>query len=91
MADKIITKEDLIQNTSASEEKLFDFITGKEIPNKPENREAKVPFEKRLVEEYGYNKKDMEPEYRIQKGSTLIGPADIVVFHPGKPLLNEFR
>lgn len=89
MADKIITKEDLIQDTSVSEEKLFDFITGKEIPNKPENREAKVPFEKRLVEEYGYNKKDMEPEYRIQKGSTLIGPADIVVFHPGKPHTQE--
>lgn len=89
MADKIITKEDLIQDTSASEEKLFDFITSKEIPNKPENREAKVPFEKRLVEEYGYSKKDMEPEYRIQKGSTLIGPADIVVFHPSKPHIQE--
>jgi type I restriction enzyme M protein len=89
MADKIITKEDLIQDTSASEEKLFDFITSKEIPNKPENREAKVPFEKRLVGEYGYSKKDMEPEYRIQKGSTLIGPADIVVFHPGKPHTQE--
>lgn len=71
------------------DEKLLDFITGKEIPNKPENREAKVPYEKRLVEEYGYNLKDIEPEFRIQKGSTLIGPADIVVFYPGKEHIQE--
>lgn len=64
---------------------LIDFITEKEISNKPENREAKVPFEKRLVEEYGYDKKDMQPEFRVQKGSALIGPADIVVFDEDKP------
>lgn len=85
MTDKIITKDDLIQNVPSTEEKLFDFITGQEIQNKPENREAKVPFERRLVEEYDYNKKDIEPEFRIQKGSALIGPADIVVFDEGKP------
>lgn len=85
MVDKIITKDDLMQDTSAGEEKLFDFITGQTIPNKSENREAKVPFERRLVEEYGYEKIDIEPEFRIQKGSALIGPADIVVFDENKP------
>jgi type I restriction enzyme M protein len=69
--------------------KLFDYITGKEIPNKPENREAKVPFEKRLVEEYGYPKEVLEPEFRIQKGSALIGPADIIIFYPNKPHIQE--
>lgn len=68
---------------------LTDFITGKEIPNKPENKEAKVPFEKRLVEEYGYSKADIEPEFRIQKGSALIGPADIVIFDDSKPHTQE--
>lgn len=89
MTDQIITKDDLVQDTSVEEEKLFDYITGNEIPNKPENREAKVPFEKRLVEEYGYSKKDIEPEFRIQKGSALIGPADIVIFYPNEPHTQE--
>lgn len=86
MSKKIITKKDIIlDDLQQKDEKLFDFITGKEIANKPENREAKVPFEKRLVEEYGYPKVDIQPEFRIQKGSTLIGPADIAVFKHGKP------
>jgi len=84
MADQIITAEDIVQIDFTPEESLLDYITGGEISNKPENREAKVPFEKRLVEEYGYPKNDCEPEFRIQKGSTLIGPADIVVFYPGE-------
>lgn len=89
MADQIITKEDIIQATSNVEEKLFDYITGEEIQNKPENREAKVPFEKRLVEEYSYEKKDIQPEFRIQKGSALIGPADIVIFYPNEQHIQE--
>lgn len=63
------------------EKKLFDYITKSEINNTPENREAKVVFEERLHKEYGYDLSQMLPEFRIQKGSTLIGPADIVVFH----------
>jgi type I restriction enzyme M protein len=66
------------------DEQLFDYITKKEIQNTPENREAKVVFEKRLNQEYGYDLGQMLPEFRIQKGSTLIGPADIVVFHNSK-------
>ncbi len=63
------------------ENKLFDYITKSEISNTPENREAKVVFEERLHKEYGYDLTQMLPEFRVQKGSTLIGPADIVVFH----------
>lgn len=61
-------------------EKLFDYITKKEIPNKPENREAKVVMEERLHKEYLYDLDEMMPEYEIRKGSVLVGFADIVVF-----------
>lgn len=71
-----VTSELLVNET----EKLFDYLTGKEIANTPENREAKVVFEERLHKEYGYEIAQMLPEFRIQKGSTLIGPADIVIF-----------
>ena len=61
-------------------EKLYDYITKKEIPNKPENREAKVVMEERLHKEYLYDLDEMMPEYEIRKGSVLVGFADIVVF-----------
>lgn len=60
--------------------KLYDYITKKEIPNKPENREAKVVMEERLHREYLYDLDEMEPEYEIRKGSVIVGFADIVVF-----------
>jgi type I restriction enzyme M protein len=85
MPKKTKATEKIIITDAEPRDRLVDFITGDFIPNKPENREAKVPFEKRLVEEYGYRKDDIEPEFRIQKGSALIGPADIVVFDEGKP------
>jgi type I restriction enzyme M protein len=74
--------EDAVGLTAIPEKaELLDYITKKPIPNTPENREAKVVFEQRLHQEYGYSLDQMLPEFRIQKGSTLIGPADIVVFH----------
>jgi len=74
--------EDSAGLTSISDKKdLYDYITDQKIPNTPENREAKVVFEQRLHEEYNYPIDHMQPEFRIQKGSTLIGPADIVIFH----------
>ncbi|EKD56159.1 MAG: hypothetical protein ACD_58C00287G0008 [uncultured bacterium] len=88
MNNQIVKASDLIQDSAMSSE-LYDFITEKPISNKPENREAKVPFEKRLVAEYGYNKTDIEPEFRIQHGHHTIGPADIVVFYANKPHIQE--
>jgi len=63
-----------------------DYITDQWVKAKPEEIEAKQIFAKRLVEEYGYSKDQTQtqPEFRIQKGSKLIGPADIVVFRNGK-------
>jgi type I restriction enzyme M protein len=63
---------------------IQDYITNEYIPGKPENIEAKVVFEERLYKEYGYDLNQMQPEFKIQKGSALIGPADIVVFRDGK-------
>lgn len=58
-----------------------DYITGKLLRKTPEE-EVRQLFEKRLVEEYGYSKDQVQtvPEFYIQKGSTRIGPADLVVF-----------
>lgn len=66
------------------DKKLFDYITKEEIQNTPENREAKVVIEERLHKEYGYDLDQMLPEFRVQKGSTLIGPADVVIFNDTK-------
>lgn len=63
---------------------IRDFITNVWIKATPENREAKVIFEERLVKEYGYSKEQIQPEFNIQKGSKTIGPADIVVFRDDK-------
>ncbi|MCD6490037.1 MAG: hypothetical protein J7K20_04855, partial [Thermodesulfobacterium sp.] len=59
---------------------IMDFITKDWIRATPENKEAKIVFEERLVKEYGYSKKQIQPEFPIKKGSKYIGPADIVVF-----------
>ena len=66
------------------EGKLYDYITKEEIQNTPENREAKVVIEERLHKEYGYDLDQMLPEFIVQKGSTLIGPADVVIFNDSK-------
>jgi type I restriction enzyme M protein len=62
---------------------IRDFATGKLIKYKPEEGPRQI-FEKRLVEEYGYSKDQIEIEFLIQKGSRKIGPADIVVFYDTK-------
>lgn len=81
--------EESVGLSSKKDEKLYDYITKKEIPNKPENREAKVVIEERLNKEYLYPLEEMQPEFPIQKGSVLIGFADIVVFHNSTDLSQE--
>lgn len=63
---------------------IRDFITNNWIKGTPENREAKIVFEERLIKEYGYSEKQIQPEFGIKKGSKYIGPADIVVFRDEK-------
>lgn len=58
---------------------LEDFLTGDPVLDRPEERVRQV-YLRRLVEEYNYPKKNIRTEFPIQKGSRLIGPADICVF-----------
>ena len=79
-------KEKITADPKEKEGYVRDYITDKWVKAKPEEIEAKQVFAKRLVEEYGYSKDQVQtqPEFRIQKGSRLIGPADIVVFKDKK-------
>jgi type I restriction enzyme M protein len=75
-----------MSNEADSEEKkgyIRDFITRRWLKNTPEE-EIRQILEKRLVEEYGYSKNQIEIEFPIQKGSQKIGLADIVVFRDEK-------
>jgi hypothetical protein len=47
---------------------LVDFITGKPVPDKPEEH-VRQNWERTLVFEYGYQKGDIEPEFSIKSGS----------------------
>jgi type I restriction enzyme M protein len=62
---------------------ISDYATGKPVKDRPEEGPRQL-FEKRLVEEYGYSKGQIEIEFMIQKGTREIGPADIVVFHDAR-------
>lgn len=65
-----------------------DFITGQWLKNKPEEGPRQI-LEKRLVEEYGYSKSQIEIEFPVQKGSKRIGPTDIAVFRDEKKVLDN--
>ena len=81
-----IKEQPLITGEKPEEKRGYirDYITGDWIPATPENKEAKVVFEERLVKEYDYSKSQMLPEFWITHGATRIGPADIVVFWDGR-------
>lgn len=65
---------------------IKDPVTGYSVRATPERVEAKIVFAERLITEYGYSKDQIQtfPEFYIQKGSTKIGPADIVVFRDNR-------
>ena len=65
-----------------------DFITGRWLKNKPEEGPRQI-LEKRLVEEYGYSKSQIEIEFPVQKGSKRIGPTDIAVFRNEKKVIDN--
>lgn len=62
---------------------VTDYATGRQLRERPEEESRQI-FEKRLVDEYGYSKDQLEIEFLIQKGSRKIGPADIVVFRDNR-------
>ena len=65
-----------------------DFITGRWLKSKPEEGPRQI-LEKRLVEEYGYSKSQIEIEFPVQKGSKRIGPTDIAVFRNEKKVIDN--
>jgi len=79
-------KEKITAEPEEKEGYVRDYITGQYVRRRPEEVEAKQILAKRLVEEYGYSKDQIQtfPEFYIQKGSTKIGPADIVIFKDNK-------
>ncbi len=62
---------------------IIDYLTGKPVKDTPEERVRQAVL-RSLVEEYGYEKRDIEKEYEIPMGRARKR-ADIVVFYSGKP------
>lgn len=79
-------KEVLTVEPEEREGQVRDPVSGRLVKITPERVEAKIVFAERLINEYGYSKEQIQtfPEFYIQKGSTKIGPADIVVFKDNK-------
>lgn len=73
-----------------NEPKIEDYISGTFIPATPEEKIRQI-MSKKLVKEYNYSPTQIQtmPEFFIRKGSKLIGPADIVVFHSSKKDLDN--
>lgn len=69
-----------------AEEKVIDFISGKEVAAKPEEVEAVQPFARQLVDDYGYPKSFImtHPQYRVKvrpSDTEKEYPVDIAVFN----------
>ncbi|MCE2507168.1 MAG: type I restriction enzyme HsdR N-terminal domain-containing protein [Nitrosopumilaceae archaeon] len=67
---------------------LTDYISGKKIHDTPEERKAVQIFSKRLVEEYGYNKSQIQtrPQFKVKESPSGKEkyPVDIAVFQDNK-------
>lgn len=74
---------------ATTESKIIDYISGIEINSSPEETEAVQVFSKQLVEDYGYNKKQIQtrPQYRVKSRPSDVKkeyPVDIAVFGDSK-------
>lgn len=85
-----IKEEPLITGEKLEEKKDYirDFITDRCLRDQPEEGPRQI-LEKRLVEEYGYSKNEMEIEFPVQKGSKMIGPTDIAIFRDQKKVIDN--
>ncbi|WP_273360500.1 N-6 DNA methylase [Anaerococcus octavius] len=68
---------------------IFDYISGAEIKEGPEEVESVQVFSKILVEDYGYPKENIQtrPQYKVKKRPSDINgtyPVDIAVFSSNK-------
>lgn len=81
------------EELEAKEGYFKDPVSGRLVKITPERVEAKLVFAERLINEYGYSKEQIQtfPEFYIQKGSTKIGPADIVVFKDNRKTFDNIH
>ena len=88
-------KQDSNPKTGKSKRRLLtDFISGKEVPATPEEEQAVQVFARRLVEDYGYRKEEIQthPQYRVRKRPSdehKSYPVDIAVFHSSRHTEDE--
>ncbi len=69
-------------------DRLIDYISGRSVPNTPEEREAVQPFARALVEDYGYPKEFIRtrPQWHVKarpSDTRKTYPVDIAVFESG--------
>jgi type I restriction enzyme M protein len=75
---------------------IFDYISGEQVKETPEEVEAVQIFSKQLVEDYGYSKDQIQtrPQYRVKANpsdTTKSYPLDIIVFSSNKKIdTNEY-
>lgn len=65
---------------------IFDYISGIQVKETPEEIEAVQPFSKILVDDYGYPKENIHtrPQYRVKVRPSDVKkeyPVDIAVFN----------
>ena len=68
---------------------LIDFISGKTVRGTPEEKDAVQPFAHRLVEDFGYPKKNIQtrPQFHVRRSPSddkRSYPVDIAVFGSSK-------
>jgi type I restriction enzyme M protein len=76
-----------IAQGAVPEGKVADFLTGKHVPDTPEEY-VRQNLEKALVRQYKYPPADCDPEFPIKVGSSRKR-VDVVVFEPGAPHTQE--
>jgi len=73
---------------------ITDYITGKKVKATPEEKEAVQPFTRQLVEDYGYDKAQIQthPQWRVKarpSDTKKEYPIDIAVFSKSSKKENE--
>lgn len=76
-------------------DKIIDYISGVEVSATPEEIEAVQVFSIQLVEDYGYDKKQMQtrPQFRVKarpSDTQKQYPVDIAVFPNEKKMKMKF-
>lgn len=78
----------LVANDKSFPQYIQDYISGESIRSTPEQVDAVQIFSKRLTEEYGYSKDQIQtrPQFRIKSSPSGIEkyPIDIAVFKDNK-------